>query len=96
MVEKIAFAQWVWMMWIDNFIDNEGTICRADIRRAFGTSALQAGIDLRRYMELNPRRIGYDPRAKTYIRIEGSKPLFTADQRRAAFEIVEAARECCP
>ena len=88
-----TFAVIVRMMWIDDVVDSEGQINRADIMRAFAISAPQASLDLRRYMATNPRRIAYDVRAKTYVQIEGTKPLFDRDSRVAAEEIVYRVRK---
>jgi len=83
-----SFAVIVRLMWIDGVIDNDGEINRVDICRAFGISAQQASLDLRRYMELNPGRIGYDVRGKRYVKVEGTKPLCKPMQQEAAAEIV--------
>ncbi|MBN2760034.1 MAG: hypothetical protein JXQ79_06015 [Rhodobacteraceae bacterium] len=95
-LDKTNFAQVVRLMWIDDLIDNEGQINRGDVARGFRISVQQASHDLALYRELNPRRIGYDRSNKIYTQIEGSKPLFTAGHRLAAFEIVEAVREHYP
>ncbi len=87
-----TFAQTVRMMWIDAVIDEDGEIGRADITQAFGVSVPQASCDLRRYREINPRRIAYDPSHKRYVVVEGTNPAFMTDARRAAFEIVNAVR----
>ena len=88
-----AFATVVRLMWIDDTIEKEGQIQRSDIACAFRLSLSQTSYDLRKYMQLNPRRIVYDPSQHCYIQVEGSKPLFTLDQRCAAFEIVFAVGE---
>ena len=82
------FSVIVRLMWIDGVIDNDGEINRSEISQAFGISTPQASIDLRRYMELNPSRIGYDVRGKCYQKIEGSKPLYTTAQQEASAEMV--------
>lgn len=91
-----TFATVVRLMWIDDVIEEEGQIQRSDITGAFRMSIQQASHDLRRYMELNPRRIAYDPSPRCYIQIEGSKPLFTRGQRCAAANIVSAVAEHYP
>lgn len=90
------FAQVVRLMWIDDFIDEEGSIQRADIALAFRMSIPQASHDLSLYRKLNPRRIAYDPSPRSYVMIEGSHPLFTRSHRKAAAEIVEAVKEHYP
>ena len=90
------FATVVRLMWIDDLIEEEGQIQRSDIARAFRMSIPQASHDLRRYMQLNPRRIAYDTSLRCYIQIEGSKPLFTRGHRCAAAEIVSAVAEHYP
>lgn len=87
-IREDSFSVTVRLMWIDGVIDNDGCINRADISRAFGVSIQQASIDLRRYMELNPGRIGYDVRQKHYALVEGTKPLFSGKAQEAAAEIV--------
>lgn len=94
--DKITFAQLVRLMWIDDLIDNEGQINRGDVARAFRTSVQQSSHDLALYQKLNPRRIAYDVRQKTYTQTDGSQPLFTAGHRLAAFEIVEAVKDHYP
>lgn len=91
-----AFATVVRLMWIDGLIEEEGQIQRSDIARAFRISVQQASHDLRRYMQLNPRRIAYDPSPRCYIQVEGSKPLFTLGHRCAAADIVSAVAEHYP
>lgn len=91
-----AFATVVRLMWIDDWIEEVGQIQRSDIARAFRMSVQQASHDLRRYMQLNPRRIAYDPSPRCYIQVEGSKPLFTSGHRCAAAEIVSAVAEHYP
>lgn len=86
------FAVIVRLMWIDGVIDNDGEINRCEIRQAFGISAPQASLDLRRYMELNPGRIAYDVRRKRYVQVEGSRPLYKSAQQEAAAEMV---RQVC-
>lgn len=71
-----AFATVVRLMWIDDLIEEEGQIQRSDIARAFRMSVQQASHDLRRYMQLNPRRIAYDPSPRCYIQ-GGVSPLHT-------------------
>jgi hypothetical protein len=88
-----TFAVIVRMMWIDDTIDNEGQINRADIARAFAVSTQQASLDLKRYMAAHPGRIAYDVRAKCYVQVEGSKTLFWGSARAAASEIVRQAAE---
>ena len=90
------FATVVRLMWIDDLIEEEGQIQRSDIARAFRISIQQASHDLRRYMQLTPRRIAYDPSRRCYIQIEGSKPLFTRGHRCAAADIVSAVAEHYP
>lgn len=87
------FAIIVRMMWIDEVIEEDGQINRSDIMRAFGLSNPQASLDLKRYMAANPRRIAYDPSARCYIKIEGTKPLFWGGARAAACEIVRQVSE---
>jgi len=87
------FSVIVRMMWIDDFIDHEGAINRADITRAFAMSGQQASLDLKRYKKANPGRLAYDPGLKTYLRIEGSKPLFWGSARYAAADIVRQVAE---
>lgn len=91
-----TFAIFVRMMWIDDVIDEEGQINRADIMRAFGVSVPQASLDLKRYMTANRRRIAYDPTARCYRQIEGTKPLFWGGARAAAAEIVRQVSEVLP
>ncbi len=91
-----AFATVVRLMWIDDLIEEEGQIQRSDIARAFRMSVQQASHDLRRYMQLNPRRIAYDPSPRCYIQVEGSEPLFTRGHRGAAADIVSAVAEHYP
>ncbi|MFG6637337.1 hypothetical protein ACGYJ8_15365 [Sulfitobacter sp. 1A12126] len=91
-----AFATVVRLMWIDDLIEEEGQIQRSDIARAFRMSVQQASHDLRRYMQLNPRRIAYDPSPRCYIQVEGSMPLFTRGHRCAAAEIVSVVAEHYP
>ena len=91
-----AFATVVRLMWIDDLIEEEGQIQRSDIAHAFRMSIPQASHDLRRYMQLNPRRIAYDPSPRCYIQVEGSKPLFTRGHRCAAADIVSAVAEHYP
>ncbi|MFU1606568.1 hypothetical protein ACM25O_08905 [Sulfitobacter pontiacus] len=91
-----TFATVVRLMWIDGTVEEEGQIQRSDIARAFRMSIQQASHDLRRYMQLNPRRITYDPSPRCYIQIEGSKPLFTRGHRSAAADIVSAVSEHYP
>lgn len=91
-----AFATVVRLMWIDDLIEEEGQIQRKDIARAFRISIQQASNDLRRYMQLNPRRIAYEPSPRCYVQIEGSKPLFTRGHRCAAAGIVSAVAEHYP
>jgi len=88
-----AFATIVRLMWIDDLIHEEGQIQRSDIARAFRMSTQQASHDIRRYLQLNPRRIAYDPSPRCYIQVEGSKPLFTPEQRCAATKIVSAVAD---
>lgn len=88
-----TFAQILRMMWIDDTIDEEGQINRGDIMSAFSVSVVQASLDLKRYMAANPRRIAYDVRAKTYVQIERSKPLFWRSARCASAEIVRQVAE---
>jgi hypothetical protein len=83
-------------MWIDDLIEEKGHIRRGDIARAFRMSIQQASNDLRRYMQLNPRRIAYDPSPRCYIKVEGSTPLFTSGHRCAAAEIVSVVAEHYP
>lgn len=87
------FSVIVRMMWIDDVIEEEGQINRADIMRAFALSAPQASLDLKRYMAANPSRIAYDVRAKTYVQIEGSTALFWRGARCAAAEMVRQVAE---
>lgn len=87
------FATVVRLMWIDDLIEEEGQIQRSDIARAFRISIQQASHDLRRYMQLNPRRIAYDPSRRCYIQIEGSKPVFSRGHRCAAVNIASAVAE---
>ena len=91
-----AFATVVRLMWIDDLIEEEGQIQRSDIARAFRMSVQQASHDLGRYMQLNPRRIAYDPSPRCYIQVEGSKALFTRGHRCAAADIVSAVAEHYP
>lgn len=91
-----TFATVVRLMWIDDLIEEEGAIQRGDISRAFRMSIQQTSHDLRRYMQLNPRRIAYDPSPRCYVQIEGSKPLFTRGHRLAAADIVAAVAEHYP
>lgn len=91
-----AFATVVRLMWIDDVIEEEGQIQRGDISRAFRMSVQQASHDLRRYMQLNHRRIAYDPSLRCYIQVEGSKPLFTRGHRCAAADIVSAVSDHYP
>lgn len=91
-----AFATVVRLMWIDDTIEEEGRIQRSDIARAFRLSLPQTSYDLRKYMQLSPRRIAYDPSQHCYVQAEGSKPLFTRGQRCAAVEIVSAVAEHYP
>ena len=91
-----AFDTVVRLMWIDDLIDEEGQVQRSDIAKAFRMSVQQASHDLRRYMQLNPGRIAYDPSPRCYLRIEGSAPLFTRGHRRAACEIVSAVSDHFP
>jgi hypothetical protein len=88
-----TFAVVVRMMWIDSTINDKGQINRADIMRAFAVSAPQANLDLKRYMAANAGRIAYDVRAKTYVQIEGSKPLFWGGARAAADKMVRQVAE---
>ena len=90
------FATIVRLMWIDDLIEEEGQIQRNDIARAFRMSIQQASHDLRRYMQLNPSRIAYDPSPRCYTRIENSKPLFTGGNRAAAAGIVSAVEDHYP
>ena len=91
-----TFATLVRLMWIDDMIEQEGQIQRGDIARAFRMSVQQASNDLRRYMQLNPCRIAYDPSPRCYVQIEGSKPLFTRGHRGAACNIVSAVADHYP
>lgn len=90
------FATVVRLMWIDDLIEEEGQIQRSDIARAFRMSIQQASHDLRRYMQLNPRRIAYDPSPRCYIQVEGSKALFKRGHRCAAADIVSAVADHYP
>ena len=90
------FATVVRLMWIDDLIEEEGQIQRSDIARAFRMSIQQASHDLRRYMQLNPRRIAYDPSPRCYIQVEGSKSLFKRGHRCAAAHIVSAVADHYP
>lgn len=87
------FALIVRLLWIDDVIEEEGTIQRGDIMRAFGTSLPQASIDLRHYRDRHPNRLHYDLSARAYVAVEGSKPLFTRGHRQAANAIVDAIRD---
>lgn len=93
---KDPFATVVRLMWIDDLIEEEGQVQRGDIARAFRMSLQQASYDLRRYMQLNPGRIAYDPSPRCYLQIEGSAPLFTRGHRRAACEIASAVSDHFP
>lgn len=88
-----AFATVVRLMWIDDLIEEEGQVQRGDIARAFRMSVQQASHDLRRYMQLNPGRIAYDPSPRCYVQVEGSKPLFTRGHRCAAADIASAVAD---
>ena len=87
------FAVMVRILWIDHVIEEDGQINRADIARAFSVSIPQASHDLKLYMAANPRRIAYDRSAKTYIQIEGTRPLFHRSARRAAVLIVNEVQD---
>jgi len=89
----VKFAVIVRMMWIDDLIEEEGYINRSDIMRAFSVSAPQASLYLKRYMAANPHRIAYDFLNKTYVQIEGSKPIFWRGARCAADEMVRQVVE---
>ncbi len=54
----------------------DGRINRSDLIRRFGISVPQATNDLRRYLELAPGNLRYDPRQKTYLAVDGFQPLF--------------------
>lgn len=95
-MKQDPFAVTVRMMWIDDVIDEEGQIQRSDIMRAFRISHAQASHDLRRYMSLHPNRMAYDVRAKCYVQVEGTSPLFTRGHRTAAADIVRAVMEHYP
>lgn len=54
----------------------DGRVNRADLMRRFGISVPQATNDLRRYRELAPGNLRYDPRDKAYLTEPGFQPLF--------------------
>ena len=87
------FSVMVRILWIDDVIEEDGQINRADIARAFSVSMPQASYDLKRYMAAHPGRIAYDVRAKTYAKIEGTHPLFNRGARCAAVEIVNQVQD---
>jgi hypothetical protein len=54
----------------------DGRVNRADLIRRFGISVPQATNDIRRYLELSPGNLRYDPREKAYLSEPGFKPHF--------------------
>jgi hypothetical protein len=90
------FAQTLRMIWIDAVLTEDGELNRADIERAFLISTPQASGDLARYRQFYPHQAFYDTSAKTYRRIEGAAPIFSAKQHAAAVEAVNAVIEAKP
>lgn len=54
----------------------DGRINRGDLIGAFGISVPQATIDLKRYQEVAPGNLRYDPREKSYLSEERFTPHF--------------------
>ena len=61
----------------------EGRVNRADLIRRFNISVPQATNDLRRYLELAPGNLRYDPREKAYLAEPGFKPYFDTPSAEA-------------
>ena len=74
----------------------EGRINRGDLTEHFGISVPQASIDLRRYLEMAPENVEYDPRRKAYFATPSFKPRLITPSARdylAQLEMLQAERE---
>ena len=69
----------------------DGRVNRADLIRRFGISVPQATNDLRRYLELAPGNLRYDPRDKAYLTEPGFQPLFGTPSAEAWLQADETA-----
>lgn len=61
---------------IDFLVDHYGSVRRSAVMDFWGVSQPQASADLKRYMNLSPSNIKYDPSAKAYVKTETFKRVW--------------------
>lgn len=87
-------AQVMRLIWIDAFAEaGEFPLRREHLRLAFDISGSQAAVDMRRFRNLFPARLSYDPQQKGYFAAPGSRPAFLAHEHSAVFVACSTAAE---
>ena len=59
------------LLFLEAVLQKAGAARRVDIVEEFGVSPAQASVDIRRYRELAPANMVYEPRVKAYLRGTG-------------------------
>lgn len=80
------------MIWIDAQIIGGRSLNRGDICAAFGVSMVQASNDIADYARMNPGRISYSTKSRTYRAVPGTAPAFNTSIRISVLPAVRAAR----
>ena len=83
-------AQQTRLIWIDARLVGAGRLNRSDIMAAFRISTPQASADISAYRHLNPGRLRYDRRAKTYHPNRNTLPAYPTALRMTVMQAVEA------
>ncbi|GGA40806.1 helix-turn-helix transcriptional regulator [Dyella nitratireducens] len=78
------------LTFIDVRLQYDGRINRSDLIDFFAISVPQATADLKRYQELAPGNIAYDPRIRVYVALDTFEPVFA--HRTAALYLGDLAR----
>ena len=64
------------LLFLEAVLQKAGAARRVDIVEEFGVSPAQASVDIRRYRELAPANMVYEPRVKAYLRATDFAPKF--------------------
>jgi hypothetical protein len=78
------------LTFIDIRLQYDGRINRSDLIDFFSISVPQATADLKRYQELAPGNVAYDPRLRVYVTLKGFEPVFA--HRTASLYLDDLAR----
>ena len=78
------------LTFIDVRLQYDGRINRSDLIDFFAISVPQATADLKRYQELAPGNVTYDPRLRVYVTLKSFEPVFA--HRTASLYLDDLAR----